>query len=250
MSAVIEFRDVSFRFAGPPVLEDVNLRVEPGEFLGVVGPNGSGKTTLLRLVLGLIEPDQGEVTVLGGPPDEARHRVGYVPQFARFRRDFPLNVEQMVLMGRLGPGIGLGGWRRGDRDAARQAMADLQIEELAQRPIATLSGGQLQRALIARALTGDPEVLLLDEPTANVDFRLEERVFEQLRALTSHCTVLVVSHDVGFISRFVSRVACVNRFVETHTPADMTGATIESLYGAPVQMVHRAHHHHPGESGS
>lgn len=247
MSAVIEFRDVSFSFTGPPVLESVDLSVQEGEFLGVVGPNGSGKTTLLRLVLGLLEPDEGRIQVLGGTPAEARHRVGYVPQFARFRHDFPLSVEQMVLMGRLGPGIGLGGWRRQDREAARRAMAELEIGELARRPIATLSGGQLQRALIARALTGDPEILLLDEPTANVDFRLEARVFDQLKALTEHCTVLVVSHDVGFISRFVSRVACVNRYVETHTPAEMTGDTIESLYGAPVQMVHRAHHHHKGE---
>lgn len=247
MSPVIEFENVSFSFNGPTVLESVDLTVQKGEFLGVVGPNGSGKTTLLRLVLGLLEPDRGRVRVLGGTPDEIRHRVGYVPQFARFRHDFPLSVEQMVLMGRLGPGIGLGGWRRQDRAAARRAMDELEIGDLAQRPIATLSGGQLQRALIARALTSEPEVLLLDEPTANVDFRLEERLFDQLKALTEHCTVLVVSHDVGFISRFVSRVACVNRRVETHTPAEMTGDTIESLYGAPVQMVHRAHHHHHGE---
>lgn len=246
MSAVIEFRNVSFSFGGPPVLEAVDLSVEPGEFLGVVGPNGSGKTTLLRLVLGLLEPDRGDVRVLGGTPAEARHRVGYVPQFARFRRDFPLTVEQMVLMGRLGPGAAIGGWRRRDRELAGQAMSELEIADLARRSIATLSGGQLQRALIARALTGDPEILLLDEPTANVDFRLEERLFDRLRALTEHCTVLVVSHDVGFISSYVSRVACVNRSVETHTPAGMTGDTIESLYGAPVQMVHRAHHHHHG----
>jgi zinc transport system ATP-binding protein len=248
MSTVIEFQDVSFSFGGPPVLESVDLSVTPGEFLGVVGPNGSGKTTLLRLVLGLLEPDRGRVLVLGGAPAETRHRVGYVPQFARFRRDFPLNVEQMVLMGRLGPGVGPGGWRRNDREAARQAMADLEIGDLGRRPIATLSGGQLQRALVARALTSDPEILLLDEPTANVDFRLEERLFQRLKALTERCTVLVVSHDVGFISSFVSRVACVNRHVETHTPAGMTGETIETLYGTPVQMVHRAHHHQPGEN--
>lgn len=243
MSAVIEFRGVNFRFAGPPVLEDVNLSIEPGEFLGVVGPNGSGKTTLLKLVLGLEEPESGEVRVFGGSPEQARHRVGYVPQFARFRRDFPINVEQMVLMGRLGRGVRPGGWNRRDREAARAAMAELEIVELARRPIATLSGGQLQRALIARALAGDPEILLLDEPTANVDFRSEKRVFDRLKALTDHCTVLVVSHDIGFVSHFVSRVVCVNRFVETHRPADMTGDTVEALYGAPIRMVHRAHHH-------
>lgn len=247
MSPVIEFDDVSFRFAGPPVLESVNLTIEQGEFLGVVGPNGSGKTTLLKLVLGLLDPNRGTVRVFGEAPREVRHRVGYVPQFAWFRRDFPINVEQMVLMGRLGPGIGPGGWRRADKQAAREAMEELEIEDLARRPIVTLSGGQLQRALIARALAGEPEILLLDEPTANVDFRSEKRVFDKLKALTDHCTVLVVSHDVGFISHVVSRVACVNRYVETHKPAEMTGDTIESLYGAPMRMVHRAHHHHGEE---
>lgn len=241
--AIIEFRDVSFRYAGPPVLESVNLRVQPGEFLGVVGPNGSGKTTLLKLILGLLEPQDGEVRVFDRPPHEVRHRVGYVPQFARFRRDFPLNVEQMVLMGRLGLGILPGGWRLEDREAVRDAMTELEIAELARRPVATLSGGQLQRALIARALASQPELLLLDEPTANVDFRSEKRVFDKLESLTDHCTVLVVSHDIGFVSHFVGRVACVNRFVETHTPAEMTGESIEALYGAPMRMVHRAHHH-------
>lgn len=247
MPAVIEFREVGFRYAGPPVLEGVNLAVEQGEFLGVVGPNGSGKTTLLKLILGLLEPTRGSVTVFGGPPQDARQRLGYVPQFARFRRDFPINVEQMVLMGRLGAGIGLGGWRGRDREAARDAMAELEISELAGRPIATLSGGQLQRALIARALAAGPEILLLDEPTANVDFRSEKRVFEKLKGLTDHCTVLVVSHDIGFVSSFVSRVACVNRYVETHRPAEMTGESIEALYGAPMRMVHRAHHHREGK---
>ncbi len=130
-------------------------------------------------------------------------------------------------------------------------MAELEISDLARRPIATLSGGQLQRGLIARAMAAEPEILLLDEPTANVDFRLEQRVFDKLKSLTDRCTILVVSHDVGFISHFVSRVACVNRVVDVHRPADMTGDTIESLYGAPVRMVHRAHHHHDrhGEDG-
>lgn len=248
MPGVIEFRDVSFGYDGSPVLEAVDLSVRRGEFIGVVGPNGSGKTTLLKLVLGLLEPGRGEVRVLGGSPAQNRHRIGYVPQSGRFRRDFPISVEQMVLMGRLSRGPGLGGWRRRDREAARRAMAELDIEALAPRPIGTLSGGQLQRALIARALAGEPEILLLDEPTANVDFPQEQRLFEELRAGTGGRTVLVVSHDVGFVSGFVSRVACVNRFVETHEPAQLTGATIESLYGAPVRMVHQAHHHGGGDA--
>jgi len=249
MPPVIELENVSFSYHGPRVLVDVSLSVERGEFLGVVGPNGSGKSTLIKLILGLLRPDRGSVRVLGGNPDEVRSRLGYVPQFAHFRRDFPLSVEQMVLQGRLGGGLQWGPWRRADREAAREALAEMNIAELAPRPIATLSGGQLQRAVIARALTSGPEILLLDEPTSNVDLRQETALFEHLKALTERCTVLVVSHDVGFISGYVDRVACVNRTLVTHRTAELTGETIETLYGEPLRMVHGHGHHHGNVPG-
>lgn len=243
MNAAIEFRDVSFRYNRAPVLDDVNLQVTPGEFLAVVGPNGAGKTTLLKLMLGLLSPSAGTVEVLQQDPVESRQQIGYVPQFAGFNRDFPINVTQVVLTGRLGNGFGLGRYRREDRDAAQRALVQVNIEALKSRSIASLSGGQLQRVLIARALACEPEILLLDEPTANVDFRAEEALFDQLKSLTPEKTVLVVSHDIGFISRYVSRVACVNRQLVCHTSAELTPEAIESLYGEPMRMVHSAHHH-------
>jgi zinc transport system ATP-binding protein len=237
----IEVEDLSFSYGGPPVLEGVSLAVPAGEFLGVVGPNAGGKSTLIKLILGLLTPDSGRIRLLGQSPREGRRRAGYVPQYPPFARDFPITVEQTVLMGRLGQGPMLGGWRRADREAARRAMDRTQIADLNKRRLHTLSGGQLQRVLLARALACDPEVLLLDEPTANIDMRLETDIFDLLKVLNRRMTILVVSHDVGFVSRYVERVACVNRTLMCHSTASIDGAVIQRLYGTAVHMVEHRH---------
>ncbi|HYW91602.1 MAG TPA: ABC transporter ATP-binding protein [Gammaproteobacteria bacterium] len=237
MSPVIRLQGVSFSYGGPRVLDDVTLEVTRGEFLGVIGPNGSGKSTLLRLILGLIRPDTGQITVLGRPPKAARRAVGYVPQFTTFARDFPISVEGTVLMGRLGRTRWLGGYSASDRSRARRAMQETEIGSLAARPLASLSGGQLQRVLIARALACDPEILLLDEPTANVDLGAERTLFDLLRSFNRRMTIVVVSHDVGFISEYVERVACLNRTLVCHRTAELTGEAIQELYGRPVHLI-------------
>jgi zinc transport system ATP-binding protein len=240
MSPAVELRGVSFRYDGPLVLDAVDLTIERGEFLGVVGPNGGGKTTLLKLVLGLLQPNEGEVLVMGRHPAEGRRAIGYVPQFAVFRRDFPITVEEAVLLGRLGIAPRIGRYRRRDRDAARRAMAETEVLAFRNRALAALSGGELQRVLIARALVSEPEILLLDEPTANVDPRLEMDIFELLKDINRRATIVVVSHDIGFISRYVTRVACLNRTLICHMTSEITGKVIEELYGRPVRMVRHA----------
>ena len=237
MNPVIEARDVWFRYDGPVILEDVNLSVDQGEFLGVVGPNGSGKTTLLKLLLGLLEPAQGSVRVLGRAPRDARHAIGYVPQFAGFRRDFPISVQETVLLGRLGLAPIVGGYSKGDWEAAERAMSEVEVLQFRKRPLSALSGGELQRVLIARALAAEPQLLLLDEPTANIDLRVEKDVFDLLKLLNARTTIIVVSHDIGFISRYVTRVACLNRTLVCHSTAEITGEVIAELYGRPVHMV-------------
>jgi zinc transport system ATP-binding protein len=239
----IMLEKISFAYDGLLALEDVSLEVDEGEFVGLVGPNGGGKSTLLRIVLGLLTPDSGRVSVLGEPPARARHAIGYVPQFATFRRDFPLTVEDTVLLGRLGRTRALFGYRAEDHSAALRAMEETGVAELAERPIGTLSGGQLQRVLIARALTCEPRILLLDEPTANIDSRAEVDIFDLLKALNARMTILVVSHDIGFISQYVTLVACLNRTLLCHTTSPISGDVIQRLYGAPVRMIR----HIPGK---
>ena len=240
---VIELRGVSFAYGAVPVLEHVDLAVPPGEFLGIVGPNAGGKSTLLKLILGLLEPTAGTVRVLGLSPQAASREIGYVPQYPAFARDFPLTVEQVVLTGRLGRGRLLGGYRAEDREMARWVMTQTEIADLAQRRIATLSGGQLQRVLVARALACEPQILILDEPTANIDMRVESDIFDLLRVLNRHMTILVVSHDVAFISAYVRRVACVNRTLLCHATESIDGQVIHDLYGGDVRRVAHAHAH-------
>jgi zinc transport system ATP-binding protein len=244
-TAAVAISGLSFSYGDALVLEGVALTVAQGEFLGLVGPNAGGKSTLLKLILGLLEPQAGQVRILGRPPAEARRLLGYVPQHPGFPRDFPITVEQAVLMGRLGVGLGwrcwLGGWSAADRAAARAALLEVQAADLAQRQIGTLSGGQLQRVLVARALVGDPRLLILDEPTANIDQRMEGEIFDLLRALNARMTILVVSHDVAFISAYVTRVACLNRTLVCHTTEAIDGQLIQDLYGEDVRRV--AHQH-------
>ena len=245
MKPTIELKDVSFAYEiGPPALEHVTLAVEEGEFLGLVGPNGGGKSTLLKLVLGLLRPTAGEVRVAGGAPQAARRMIGYVPQFARFARDFPITVEDTVPLGRLGTTRLLGGYRAADRQAAHQSMTETEVLDLRQRPLGTLSGGQVQRVLVARALTCNPRILILDEPTANIDLRAETDIFDLFKVLNRRMTIVVVSHDIGFISRYVTRVACLNRTLLCHQPVAIGSEVIERLYG---MAVHRIPHGMTGE---
>lgn len=237
----IELDHVSFSYLGVPVLEDVTLRVPEGEFLGIVGPNAGGKSTLLKLVLGLIEPTAGTVRVHGLPPRRGRADIGYVPQYPAFARDFPVTVEQVVLMGRLGKGSWFGGYSRTDHQVVQRVMAETEVGDLADKRIHTLSGGQLQRVLVARALATEPRILLLDEPTANIDQRVETDIFDLLKQLNARMTILLVSHDVTFISKYVQRVACLNRSLLCHTTEAVDADVLRALYGENVRLV--AHHH-------
>lgn len=248
-AVAIELKNVTFSYGTSPVLEQINLQIDKGDFLGIVGPNAGGKSTLLKLVLGLLKPQLGDIQVLGKSPVAARQKIGYVPQYPSFARDFPISVEQAVLLGRIGVGkrhnrlatLWPGGHAKVDRQAARKALIEVEADDLAKRQIGSLSGGQLQRMLLARALVGNPQILILDEPTANIDQRMESEIFDLLKQLNERLTILVVSHDVAFISSYVRRVACVNRTLVCHHTDAIDGEIIQELYGENVRMV--AHRH-------
>jgi zinc transport system ATP-binding protein len=234
---VVELKHVSFAYQGTPVLDDVSLIVDHRDFLSVVGPNGGGKTTILKLILGLIKPAKGTVRLFGASPENTRHRIGYMPQYASLDPLFPVSVLDVVLMGRLGQGMSLWGYSRSDRRCAEEVLEKVEMAQLRDRPFFQLSGGQFQRVLLARALVSDPDLLLLDEPTSNVDVAIETGLYELLHRLNEQLTIILVTHDLGFVSRYVNKVACVNRRLLTHPTCEITGEMISAIYGSHVHMI-------------
>jgi zinc transport system ATP-binding protein len=233
---VIDLDQVAFYYGTRAILENIDLAVTDGEFISIIGPNGGGKTTLLKLILGLLAPARGRVRLFGQAPSLTRRFVGYVPQFIHYDPQFPVTVLDVVLMGRLGTRLG-GGYRRTDREAAHRALEELKILPLANRLFAQLSGGQRQRVLIARALSGEPKLLLLDEPTANVDTEGESNLSQILQELNKRMTIVLVSHDISFVSTLVQRVLCVNRRLVLHKPDELSTEAIQDLYHSPLQVV-------------
>ncbi len=207
----------SVYYDADPALLDVNMNIARGQFVTIVGPNGGGKTTLFKLILGLVRPTCGTVRVLGNAPREVRTAIGYVPQNPRFDPLFPIRVCDVVRMGFLG-GMTFGRLRRRAemRNRITGALSAVGLASQAECWFNSLSGGQKQRILIARALVGNPEILLLDEPTSNVDISAEEMILEVLERLRGEMTVLLVTHYPKVAMRFLGRVYCVNRNVHIH----------------------------------
>jgi zinc transport system ATP-binding protein len=229
---------VCYTYSGRPAVADASFTIEQGDFLGIIGPNGGGKTTLLRLMLGLLRPDSGEVRLFGAPPSKTRGRVGYIPQETNLNKSFPITVRDIVLMGLAGS-RGLG--RRYKPSDYRKA--DIIIERLGltpfnDRPVAQLSGGQRQKALLARAMVSDPEMLLLDEPTASVDVSGEDEIYDHLHLLNkTGVTVVLVTHNVGVLSQHVKSVACINRELYFHPDGMLDQATINKTFGCQVDLI-------------
>jgi len=230
-------RKLTVGYEGETVIENVDLDVKHGEFFGLIGPNGGGKSTLLKAVLGLLEPISGRIRIYGEPPEVGRRFVGYVPQYSTFDRDFPITVRNVVLMGRR-RNKGIKPWYSGeDKKAVREALEDVGLLDFRDHPVGELSGGQKQRVLIARALAGLPRMLLLDEPTASVDARVEEGLYKLLRDLNRDVTIILVTHDIGIISQHVDTIACMNRHLFKNEEPVLTKEMLEESYQCPVDVI-------------
>jgi zinc transport system ATP-binding protein len=245
---LISVRDVTFGYGREVVLDRVDLAIQPRDFLAIIGPNGGGKTTLLKVILGLLRPWSGDVD-FNLPGGRNHGRLGYVPQFSTFDKNFPLRVEDVVLMGRLGARGLLRRYTREDRAAAAGALERLGLADLARDHVAEISGGQLQRVLIARALASEPDVLFLDEPTASIDAESRTTLRGLLEELNARIPVVVVTHDVTSIAPMVQRIACINRRLFYHGGPELSHEVLEEVYGCPVELVthgvpHRVLHSH------
>ena len=237
MTEVINLKDVWVKYDKLTVLEDVNLKVEEGDFLGIIGPNGGGKSTLLKVILGLIKPQKGAVKILGKSPEKARRMIGYVPQYGPSNIDYPISVWEVVLMGRLGTKRMFSQYSDDDREATYKALEVVDMLEFRDRQIGELSGGQRQRVFIARSLVSDPKVLLLDEPATGIDTRMQKEFYELLEKLKSKVTIIMVSHDLSAVSVLVDKIACLNGKLHYHGSKELIPADIEQSYGCPVELI-------------
>lgn len=246
----VELRGVSYAYGETLAVEGVTLQVDRGDFAAVVGPNGSGKSTLLKLALGLLQPLDGGVRLLGAPVRGFTdwRRVGYVPQISTgVHARFPMTVEEVVSHGRYEGFSPLAFWRGARSPGVERALDAAGVAHLRGKRIGDLSAGQQQRVLVARALVRDPDLLVLDEPIASVDAHGEEQLYGVLRALNqAQVTVLLVTHDIGAVMREARTVACINRTLVFHGPPhELTQDELARLYGFPVEvLLHDALHEH------
>ncbi len=230
---ILVISDLFAAYNGEPVLENVNLTVKKGDFIGIIGPNGGGKTTLLKVMLGLLKPVSGSVSYMDGLNISD---IGYLPQMPESDISFPLSIEDVVLSGLMhkkGSGARM---TSSDKHRAREIMEDLGLASYFRSRLDQLSGGELQRVFLARALVGSPELLLLDEPGNFVDSAFEQGFYDKLKELNSEITIMMVSHDVGTISAYVKSFACINRKLNYHDSGKITNEQLQG-YGCPIQLI-------------
>lgn len=241
---VVKLEDVWAHYDGVPALEGINLSLSQHDFLGIIGPNGGGKTTLLKVILGLLKPSKGSVRVLGTTPERARRSIGYVPQNSLFDRNFPVSVWDVVLMGCLGALRAqfkctkcLKRYSEKDRRVALQALERVEMLDYKERQIGQLSGGQQQRVFVARALSTQPKLLLLDEPTLAIDTPMQKGFYELLERLKHEMAIVLVSHDISAVSIYVDKIACLNHRLFYHNSKEISAEELEATYQCPVELI-------------
>lgn len=234
MKPIVDVKGVSFAYHETPILQDISFHVDEGEFVGIIGPNGGGKTTLLKLLMGFLTPSSGKIEILGASPAQTQTQLAYVPQVLRYDKQFPISVFELVLTGRLSRLPWHGRYSHIDREAAEKALERVGLTAIRNAPFGTLSGGQAQRALIARALVSDPKLLLLDEPTASVDPQAEADIYALLKRLQDSMTILMVTHDLNAAIGQVGRVLCVQRKLVSLMPQEVCEHFAMGLYHAPL----------------
>lgn len=240
----IQLSGVSAGYQASPVLNNISLVIEPGDFVGVIGPNGCGKSTLLKVILGLIKPASGQVKLGDMPPEKMRRKVGYLPQLTQIDFNFPASVWDVVMMGRFGLRHGFLDQIRPisekDKKVTREALDRVGLADLADRPIGQLSGGQRQRAFIARAIAQEPEVLLLDEPITGVDITSQHALLHLLEELNSRgITIISTTHDLNCVASSFNRVVCLNHKLIAEGPPNqvLTQEILNETYGSHLLVM-------------
>ena len=251
---LIEIKNLSAGYDSRTVLRNVNLTVYDRDFLGIIGPNGGGKTTLIKCILGLLKPTAGEILYSDKrfvASDKQRGtaqrpalttnrsvlKMGYLPQYNSIDRKFPITVEEVILSGLSSQKSLIPRFPATHREKARQVIARMGLEGLEKRAIGALSGGQLQRALLGRAIISDPALVVLDEPSTYIDKRFEARLYELLAEINHDCAIVLVSHDIGTVLQQVKSIACVNETLDYHPDTGVSEEWLERNFNCPIELL-------------
>ena len=237
MEKLIEIQHVSASYDTKFILKDVSLCVWKDDFLGIIGPNGGGKTTLLKVILGLMKPVSGVITFFENDAPVSTLKIGYLPQINPIDKRFPISVYEVVSSGLTSEKPRFRDFSTEQKERIRRMIAQIGLESFAKRAIGELSGGQLQRVLLARAIVSHPQLLILDEPNTYVDKRFESQFYELLGEINKETAIILVSHDVGTLLPLVKNVACVNESLHYHPGADMIDEWLEQTYLCPIEIV-------------
>lgn len=238
MNRILEIKDISVGYeTDKPVLKNVNLSVYENDFLGIIGPNGGGKTTLLKTILGLIRPMQGSVRFLRNNI-ETKINLGYLPQINKIDKKFPISVFDVILSGLTAKRKLFSYYTQEQKNKAVETARLMGLTAFLDRPIGNLSGGQLQRTLLGRAIVDDPDLLILDEPSSYVDKRFETDFYKILEQINQNTAIILVSHDVGTVVSLVKNIACVNEGLHYHSGSDISTSWLEQTYtSCPIEIV-------------
>lgn len=232
---LIEIKDIEAGYSGEIALSAVNLKIYENDFIGIIGPNGGGKTTLVKVILGLIKPFKGEVINKLNGTNENKS-IGYLPQINFIDKKFPISVKDVVLSGFMDKGKLINKFTKEEKQTAMALMENMGISHLKNKPIGELSGGQLQRVFLSRAVVSSPKLLILDEPNTFVDNRFESELYEKLKELNKSMAILIISHDLGMISPYVKTIACVNKKLHYHDSNVISEKQLKE-YNCPIQLI-------------
>jgi zinc transport system ATP-binding protein len=237
MNAIIELKDVTAGYNGKTAVKNVSLTVYENDFLGIIGPNGGGKTTLIKVILGLLKKQSGEITYYRNGKRVKEINMGYLPQYNVIDKKFPISVYEVVLSGLSRQKLFMHQYSDAQHAHVKDTIHRMGLDGLADKPIGALSGGEMQRALLGRAIVSKPEVLVLDEPNTYIDKRFEAQLYKILEEINKQCAIILVSHDIGTIVQNVKSIACVNETLHYHPDAGVTEEWIEKHFGCPIELV-------------
>lgn len=258
MNEIISLSNISASYDNKCVLNEVNLKVYEKDFLGVIGPNGGGKTTLIKIILGLKKPTSGKVRFYNEGKEVDEITMGYLPQYSSIDKKFPISVYEVILSGLSKQKSIFYKYTAAQHKKVVETIERMGLEDVKERSIGELSGGQLQRALLGRALVSDPKVIILDEPNTYIDKRFEAKLYSLLEEINKERAIILVSHDIGTVLQNVKSIACVNEELDYHPDTEIPVEWLEEHFGCPIELLghgtfpHRIlkchdeheHHHH------